>query len=182
MNNCHLACLPLQADLRACRDNYRGFFEQCFAQLLKHIFGYDGSSWLDQAAQACSDPSPSALVYMQSLPRMLADSGPYREQDCRSSKSDSHLVPTAGCHGTRDGTFTLVLATYGFCQAFHWASEMELFKVTIRAYIQVFAYRSMKCLHSAWHRHCRACCLLLGCCSTPCSAQVRRTSSNDALP
>jgi hypothetical protein len=36
-----------------CRDDYRGFFEQCFAQLLKHIFGYDGSSWLDQAAQVC---------------------------------------------------------------------------------------------------------------------------------
>ena len=34
-----------------CRDNHRGFFEQCFAQILKHIFGYDGSTWLDQAAQ-----------------------------------------------------------------------------------------------------------------------------------
>ena len=38
--------------MSACRDNYRGFFEQCFSQLLKQIFGYDGSSWLDQAAQA----------------------------------------------------------------------------------------------------------------------------------
>lgn len=38
--------------LPACRDNYRGFFEQCFSQLLKQIFGYDGSSWLDQVAQA----------------------------------------------------------------------------------------------------------------------------------
>ena len=43
---------------RSYRDNYRGFFEQCFAQLLKHIFGYDGSSWLDHAAQACSPPPP----------------------------------------------------------------------------------------------------------------------------
>ena len=47
---------------KPCRDNYRGFFEQCFAQLLKHIFGYDGSSWLDQAAQA-SCPSSSAHAY-----------------------------------------------------------------------------------------------------------------------
>ena len=39
------------------RDNYRGFFEQCFAQLLKHIFGYDGSSWLDHAAQALLAPT-----------------------------------------------------------------------------------------------------------------------------
>jgi hypothetical protein len=36
----------------SCRDNIRGFFEQCFSQLLKQIFGYDGSSWLDQVAQA----------------------------------------------------------------------------------------------------------------------------------
>ena len=70
-NTCQLACLHLQADLRLCRDNYRGFFEQCFAQLLKHIFGYDGSSWLDQAAQACSGPSPSALVYTQALPLLI---------------------------------------------------------------------------------------------------------------
>ena len=34
-----------------CRDNYRGFFGQCFSQLLKQIFGYDGSSWLNQIAQ-----------------------------------------------------------------------------------------------------------------------------------
>ena len=33
------------------RDNYRGFFEQCFSNLLKQIFGYDGSSWLNAIAQ-----------------------------------------------------------------------------------------------------------------------------------
>lgn len=47
------------------------------------------------------------------LREMLAYSGPYREQDCRSSKSDSLFVPTAGCHVMRDGTFTLLPATYG---------------------------------------------------------------------
>ncbi len=33
----------------ACRDNLRGFFDKCFPNLLKRIFGYDDfeASWLN---------------------------------------------------------------------------------------------------------------------------------------
>lgn len=34
-----------------CRDNLRGFFEGCFSLLLKCIFGYEGSSWLNTIAK-----------------------------------------------------------------------------------------------------------------------------------
>lgn len=36
---------------RGCRDNLRGFFEQCFPTLLKRLFGYDGPSWLNLVAR-----------------------------------------------------------------------------------------------------------------------------------
>lgn len=35
----------------SCSDNLRGFFEQCFPTLLKRLFGYDGTSWLNLVAQ-----------------------------------------------------------------------------------------------------------------------------------
>lgn len=50
---CALWCAEsvLTLDMHCDRDNYRGFFEQCFSNLLKQIFGYDGSSWLNHIAQ-----------------------------------------------------------------------------------------------------------------------------------
>ncbi|BDA48624.1 hypothetical protein COCOBI_12-3050 [Coccomyxa sp. Obi] len=54
-------CQAVELCLDANRDNYRGFFEQCFSQLLKQIFGYDGSSWLDQVAQVGEEANARAL-------------------------------------------------------------------------------------------------------------------------
>ncbi|KAK9917041.1 hypothetical protein WJX75_000269 [Coccomyxa subellipsoidea] len=54
-------CQAVELCLDANMDNYRGFFEQCFSQLLKQIFGYDGSSWLDQAAQNGEEANARAL-------------------------------------------------------------------------------------------------------------------------
>lgn len=52
-----------------CRDNLRGFFEQSFSLLLKQIFGFDGSSWLNIIAKACFDAFPR-LVLTQKLYRL----------------------------------------------------------------------------------------------------------------
>lgn len=42
---CVLACTPTAL----CRDNLRGFFDKCFPNLLKRIFGYDDfeAAWLN---------------------------------------------------------------------------------------------------------------------------------------
>ncbi|CAK0739108.1 hypothetical protein CVIRNUC_001137 [Coccomyxa viridis] len=63
------ACQEIEACLLTNRDNHRGFFEQCFAHILKHIFGYDGSTWLDQAAQGMPESDVHALE------RLLSPSG-----------------------------------------------------------------------------------------------------------
>jgi len=46
--------LALRSSGPAGRDNLRGFFEQCFSLLLKQIFGFDGSSWLNIIAKVCA--------------------------------------------------------------------------------------------------------------------------------
>lgn len=53
-----------------CRDNLRGFFEQCFPPLLKRVFGYDGSSWLAQVARGDREADANALLHL------LSPSGP----------------------------------------------------------------------------------------------------------
>lgn len=49
-----------------CRDQLRGFFEQCFLLLLKRIFGYDGSSWLSTVAKKGDKQEFDALVKLLS--------------------------------------------------------------------------------------------------------------------
>ena len=46
-----------------CRDNLRGFFEQCFSLVLKQVFGFDGFSWLNIIAKACK-PCSAAVSAM----------------------------------------------------------------------------------------------------------------------
>ena len=53
---CHLPAAapqppPPHPPRLACSDNLRGFFEQCFPTLLKRLFGYDGTSWLNLVAR-----------------------------------------------------------------------------------------------------------------------------------
>lgn len=58
-------CLP-SASL--CSDNLRSFFEQCFPTLLKRLFGYDGTSWLNLVAQVQCQGAPDwALLLMRWL-------------------------------------------------------------------------------------------------------------------
>ena len=52
---------PTHYNLPLCRDNLRGFFEQCFSLVLKQVFGFDGFSWLNIIAKACTH-SPSCGV------------------------------------------------------------------------------------------------------------------------
>ena len=58
MGHCILqVCVQIELELRVakCRDNPRGFFEQCFSLLLKQIFGYNtSSSWLSACTKASS--------------------------------------------------------------------------------------------------------------------------------
>ena len=50
-----------------CRDNLRGFFEQCFSLLLKQTFGYDGSSWLNSIAKVSSAARPCTVFHFNYL-------------------------------------------------------------------------------------------------------------------
>lgn len=70
---------PLGTDLRLtqrharCRDNLRGFFEQCFPTLLRRLFGYDGSSWLTAVAKVRRGRPPRRQLHLE-----RALSGPLR--------------------------------------------------------------------------------------------------------
>ncbi|KAK9814998.1 hypothetical protein WJX73_004353 [Symbiochloris irregularis] len=49
------SCQAVEICIDANRDNLRGFFEQSFSLLLKCIFGYEGSSWLNTVTKGASN-------------------------------------------------------------------------------------------------------------------------------
>ena len=55
-------CTAAEPCLHLCRDNLHGFLEQCFAVLLKALFGYDGPSWLVTAAKVWCTPVLNQLA------------------------------------------------------------------------------------------------------------------------
>ncbi|KAL4451949.1 hypothetical protein ABPG75_007611 [Micractinium tetrahymenae] len=60
------ACQAVEDCILANSDNLRGFFEQCFPTLLKRLFGYDGTSWLNLVAQSPKEADARALLKLLS--------------------------------------------------------------------------------------------------------------------
>ncbi|GAX78724.1 hypothetical protein CEUSTIGMA_g6162.t1 [Chlamydomonas eustigma] len=58
------ACLSVEDCVLNNRDNLRGFFERCFPNLLKRIFGYDDfeASWLNLVTKAGKEEDAKAIV------------------------------------------------------------------------------------------------------------------------
>ncbi|KAI3437911.1 hypothetical protein D9Q98_000356 [Chlorella vulgaris] len=60
------ACQAVEKCILSNGDNLRGFFEQCFPTLLRRLFGYDGTSWLNLVTRTPKEADAKALLRLLS--------------------------------------------------------------------------------------------------------------------